>query len=59
MLIMSLVESEEMNNFLDGFLELKIQDWKVEDLNTIGKFTQQIIDYPNKEVATIMFNKLL
>ena len=59
MLTMRLFESENMDNFLDGFLGLKEQDWKSEDLKKIGEITQQVIDDGNKELATILIKKVL
>jgi len=59
MLTMSLFESENMDTFLDAFMDMRVQDWKDSDINQIGVITQAIIDDKNKELATIKLEKVL
>jgi hypothetical protein len=59
MLTMNLFESDDMDNFLDGVLDLKDQNGKSDDILKIGQITQQILDDTDGELARIRVKKLL
>jgi len=55
---MNIFESDSIDNFLDGYLKLKGENWKQSDLDKIGDITNEIINDKNKELATIVLKKL-
>ncbi|HTI61793.1 hypothetical protein [Mucilaginibacter sp.] len=57
-LTLTFFEIQDMDNFLDAFSKLQIQDWKQGDLKKVGDTIQEIIDDKNKELATISIKKL-
>ncbi|MFD0939550.1 hypothetical protein [Pedobacter boryungensis] len=59
MLTMNLFESDDMDNFLDGVLSLKDQNWKSDDISKIGEITHQILDNQTENLARIRIKKLI
>lgn len=59
MLTMSLFECDNMNGFLDSFIDLKLQKWQDKDLVSLGNVISQIIDDNRKSLASIRLKKLL
>ncbi|HEY9004072.1 MAG TPA: hypothetical protein VIM89_22125 [Mucilaginibacter sp.] len=58
-LSMKIIEVTDMNEFLDGYKNLKDISWKEADLKQVGDIAQQILDDKNKILASVRLEKVL